>query len=140
MAKPSADGSSPIPIPSSLSTSTKKSQKKLSASLLLSSSQEEQTSTPLSPSSIIPTVPLVLPSTGVRKQSFPSISEQTSTNDGGNNDGGNMKMWGSIEQLQAADSEFPPSEMGKDSQWSMVERGTIAFVCTSCKSHREVGS
>ena len=134
MAKP-ADGSGPIPIPIpipfSLSTSTKKSQMKLSVPLLLSSPQEEHTSITLSSSSSIvtvPTVPLALPSTGVRKQSFPSISEQATTTDDGGDDGdggNNMKMWGSIEQLQATESGFPPSEMGKDSQWSMVERGMI---------------
>ena len=114
------DSSGPIPIPFSLSTSTKKSQMKLSAPLLLPSPQEEHTS-------IVPTVPLALPSTGVQKQSFPSISEQATTTDdsGGSGDGGNMKMWGSIEQLQATESGFPPSEMGKDSQRSMVERGMI---------------
>ena len=83
-------------LPSSLFT--KMPQKKHSTPLLLPSSLEERASLP----------------SATRKQSFPSISEQSSGDDS------NMKKWGSIEQLQ--ESGFT-NEMGKDPQWSLVERG-----------------
>ena len=93
-----ADSTGPVPIPSLLSA--KKTQKKLQAPHLYSSSLEER-------------VTISLPS-ATRKQSFPSINEQSAIGD-------NVKKWGSIEQLQ--ESGF--NELGKDSQWSMVERGRL---------------
>ena len=45
-----------------------------------------------------------------------TINEQRESADDGNN---NMNKWGSIELLQ----DSVANEMGKDSQWTMVERG-----------------
>ena len=138
MAKP-PDATAPLPIPSSSSSP----QKKLSASSPLSTSLEEQRDLVLPLAIGAAMMKQALPSrkkivAGTVALPIPTVSSSTTTRDiapaltmtaiseqagaGDGSSGGNIvKKWGSIEQLQ--ESGFP-NEMGKDSQWSMVERGT----------------
>ena len=80
----------------------------------------------------LPSMPAVSVSSSTARDVAPSltvtaISEQSGTAEVADGSGSNsVKKWGSIEQLQAAQSGFG-SEMGKDSQWSMVERGTYCM-------------
>ena len=151
MAKPS-DTTAPLPIPAPSSSPQKK--RSASSPLSNSLEEQRDFVLPLAVGSATTTIKqVVLPSrkrvvTGTTAAALPSmpavsvsvssstardvapsltvtaISEQSGTADVADGSSSNsVKKWGSIEQLQAAQSGFG-TEMGKDSQWSMVERGT----------------